>query len=263
MRLSRCTVCGKPGLYRCKYCGDSLCDEHDAPEMHWCIGVEDYKREVEEDKIAPIPSEAEPEELMNNDNNGGENTRKCYAYSFSIFTGNYSFLLLFLITVSFILQLLIPGEIVALLWLDPELVEERPWTLVTHIFLHGNFWHFLFNMLFLLFFATVLERKVGSLRFLLIFFLSGIVAGIGWSLTAISPAVGASGALYGVFGALAVLMPRMKMYIFPLPIPLEMWMMAILFAILNFLMIGTNYPIAFTAHLSGLFFGVLAGFLFK
>lgn len=272
MALTRCTVCGKPALYRCRYCGDSLCKEHYTPEMHWCIGVEDYKREVEEGKIAPIPSEAEPEEqeLMNNDNEGRENKRKCYTYSFSIFSGNYSFLLLFLITISFVLQLLIPGGIVtgeppttyeALLWLDPEFIEEKPWTLVTHIFLHGSFCHFLFNMLFLFFFATVLERKVGSLRFLLIFFLSGIVAGIGWSwsLTAVSPAVGASGALYGIFGALAVLMPRMKMYIFPLPIPLEMWMMAILFAMLNFLMIGTDYPIAFTAHLSGLFFGLLAG----
>lgn len=239
------------------------------PKMHWCIGVEEYKREVEEGKIAPITSDTElelepepkpePEEPINNKD--GKNNRKCYAYSFSIYTGNYAFLLLFIISIASVLHLLIPDYTQRFI-LVPELIGERPWTLVTHIFLHGSFWHFLFNMLFLLFFATVLERKVGSLRFLLIFFLTGIVAGIGWSLTAISPMVamvGASGALYGVFGALAVLMPRMKTYIFPLPIPLEMWMMAILFVVLNFLMIGTAYPIAFTAHLSGLFFGLLAG----
>ncbi len=272
MARTRCTVCGKQALYKCKYCGDNLCKEHLLPEMHWCVGLEEYKRELEEGKISPIPLEAEAEPEEPQRKKGWKDEKKVYTNPFGIFSGNYSFLLLFLIFISFVLQLLIPGGLITsgtstsyekLMWLNPQLIEERPWTLITHIFLHGSFGHFLFNMLFFIFFAPVLERKIGSPKFLLIFFLSGIVAGIGWCLTSDNPAVGASGALYGVFGALAVLMPRMRMYIFPLPIPLEMWMVVILFAIFNFLMIGTTYPIAFTAHLSGLFFGLLAGLSLK
>ncbi|MGB2842124.1 MAG: rhomboid family intramembrane serine protease [Halobacteriota archaeon] len=246
MARTQCTVCGKQALYRCKYCGDALCKEHLAPEMHWCVAPDKYKRAPEEEETAHM---AKPTE---------KRQKKYDTNLFGIFSHNYSYLLLFLISISFVLQLLIPrytGQLI----LIPALVMERPWALVTHIFLHSDLWHFIFNMLFLVIFAPVLERKIGSSKFLLIFFLSGIVAGIGWSLTSVSPVVGASGALCGIFATLAVLMPRMKMYIFPLPIPLEMWVAVILFAALNFLMIGTSYPIAYTAHLSGLFFGLLAG----
>jgi membrane associated rhomboid family serine protease len=153
--------------------------------------------------------------------------------------------------------------------LVPAFLRERPWTLVTHIFLHGSLMHFLFNMLVFFFFAPTLERKIGSVKFLLIFFLSGIVAGIGWSLTTANPlipVVGASGAIYGILGTLAVLMPKMKVYIFPLPIPIDIWIIVILLA-LYFdvlpIMMGSSDMIAHTAHLSGLFFGLFAGMYLK
>lgn len=248
----KCTVCGKPALYRCKYCGDTLCKEHFPPEMHWCVGVEDHKKDLEARGTSSIPFELRPERR------GGEQDKSTYTKNlFGIFSGNYSFLLLFLISISFVLQLLITGYTQRLI-LIPALVMERPWTLITHIFLHGRFEHFFFNMLFFLFFGPVLERKIGSSKFLLIFFLAGIVAGVGWSLTSVNPAVGASGALMGVFATLAVLMPRMKIYLFFL-IPLEMWIAVILFALIDFLMIGSGDMIAHTAHLSGLFFGLLVG----
>ncbi|MHC1610086.1 MAG: rhomboid family intramembrane serine protease [Candidatus Methanospirareceae archaeon] len=228
-----CTVCGKPALKRCKYCGDTLCKEHLPPEMHWCVGLE---------------------ELGTGGSRLGEDRN---IYGRKPFAGNYSFFILSLISVSFILQLVIPGYTQRLI-LIPALVMERPWTLITHIFLHGSFEHFFFNILFFLFFAPVLERKIGGLRFFLIFFLAGIVAGVGWSLTSVNPAMGASGALMGIFGTLAVLMPRMKIYFFFF-LPLEMWIAVILFALIDFFMIGSGDMIAHTAHLSGLFFGLLAG----
>ena len=186
-----------------------------------------------------------------------------YTNPLGIFAGNYSFLILFLISISFVLQLLIPRPYYTeLLILNPTLVMERPWTLVTHLFLHGSFEHFFINMLVFFFFAPVLERKIGSSKFLLIFFLAGIFAGIGWSLTSVSPAVGASGALMGIFATLAVLMPRMRVYLFFI-VPLEIWMVVILFALYDFFMIGSGDMIAHTAHLSGLFFGLLAGMWLK
>ncbi|MHC1577671.1 MAG: rhomboid family intramembrane serine protease [Candidatus Methanospirareceae archaeon] len=234
---ARCTVCGRPATQKCKYCGDSLCEEHLPPEKHWCVGSGFDEVRRKENK---------------------KESRKNFGTNFGVFSHNYSYLLLLLISASFALQLLVPGYERQLV-LMPAHISERPWTLVTHVFLHGGLWHLFFNMFFLVFFGPVLERKIGSSKFLLVFFGSGIFAGLVYGLTAINPSLGASGALYGVFGALAVLMPRMRIYIFPLPVPLEMWMVVILFAVLNFLMIGSAYPIAFTAHLAGLFFGLLAG----
>jgi membrane associated rhomboid family serine protease len=258
MARTQCTICGKPALYRCKYCGDTLCREHLAPDKHWCVALEEYKKDIEAGRTSSISSDLKP-------GYGRWEYKKRVKYTnpLGIFAGNYSFLILLLISISFVLQLLIPRPYYTeLLILDPTLVMERPWTLVTHLFLHGNFEHFFINMLVFFFFAPVLERKIGSSKFLLIFFLAGIFAGIGWSLTSVTPAVGASGALMGIFATLAVLMPRMRVYLFFI-VPLEIWIVLILFALYDFLMIGSGDMIAHTAHLSGLFFGLLAGMWLK
>ena len=257
MTQRRCTVCSKQALYRCRYCGDTLCKTHLPPEMHWCVGLEEYKRETQSTSSTPL-------ELRPEDRGWSAEKRVHTKIPFGIFSGNYSFLLLALISISFVLQLLIPGykEHLALI---PALVMERPETLITHIFLHGSFEHLFFNMLFFIFFGPILERKIGSSKFLLIFFLSGIVAGVGWSLTTVNPfvpVVGASGALSGIFATLAVLMPRLRVYFFFL-IPMEMWMVLVLFAIYDFVMVGSADMIAHTAHLSGLFFGLFAGMSLK
>ncbi|MGC9443791.1 MAG: rhomboid family intramembrane serine protease [Candidatus Methanospirareceae archaeon] len=243
-----CTVCGKPAVSRCKYCGDTLCAEHISPERHWCVGLEAYKKDL-------AARERPERESWKPGRDRFAQTR------FGSFSGNYSFLLMLLISVSFVLQLLIPSYTANLI-LNPVLVLERPWTLVTHIFLHGGFEHFFFNMLFFVFFGPVLERRIGSTKFLTIFFLAGIFAGLGWCLTADTSALGASGALSGIFATLAVLMPRMKVYLFFF-IPLEMWMAVIFFALIDFMLIGSGDMIAHTAHLSGLFFGLLAGYRLK
>ena len=250
MARTQCTVCGKQALYRCKYCGDALCKEHLAPEMHWCVAPDKYKRAPEEEETAPMAKPTEKRQKKYDTNISG------------IFSHNYSYLLLFLISISFVLQLLIPrytGQLI----LIPALVMERPWTLVTHIFLHSTrrFDHFLINMFVFFLFAPMLERKIGSSKFLLIFFLAGIFAGIGWSLTSANPVLGASGAICGILGALAVLMPKMKVYFFFL-IPMELWMVVILFALFFDVLpviMGSPDGIAHTAHLSGLLFGLLAG----
>jgi rhomboid family protein len=258
MARTQCTICGKPASYRCKYCGDTLCREHLAPDKHWCVALEEYKKDIEAGRTSPIFSDLKPEYGR------GEYKKKVkYTNPLGIFAGNYSFLILLLISLSFVLQWVIPRPYYTeLLILNPTLVMERPWTLVTHLFLHGSFEHFFINMLVFFFFAPVLERKIGSSKFLLIFFLAGIFAGIGWSLTSVSPAVGASGALMGIFATLAVLMPRMRVYLFFI-VPLEIWVVVILFALYDFFMIGSGDMIAHTAHLSGLFFGLLAGMWLK
>ena len=250
MTRARCTICGKQALYKCNYCGDTLCKEHLPPGMHWCVGSEKYRSDLEKGRPTAMPT---VERLKNIDAN-----------IFSLFSHNYSYLILFIISLSFFLQLLLPGYTKFFILYPPDLIE-RPWTLITHIFLHGGFEHFIFNMLVFVFFAPVLERKVGSTKFLLIFFLSGIFAGLGWCLASVVPIVGASGAIYGILAALAVLMPKLRVYLFFF-IPLEIWMVVFLlplfFDVLPVLM-GSPDGIAHIAHLSGILFGFLAGMSLK
>lgn len=173
---------------------------------------------------------------------------------------NYSTIILVACIVSFILQSIIPSYLGVLI-LSPDTVLSRPWTLVTYLFLHGGFGHLFFNMLFLFFFAPELERRVGSKMFLTIYLLSGIVAGIGHLLTSENPVVGASGALFGVFACLAIIAPHIRAYIYF--IPMKITHAVILFAAMDILFIGAGDMVARTAHLSGLFVGIVYGMKLK
>jgi membrane associated rhomboid family serine protease len=73
--------------------------------------------------------------------------------------------------------------------------------------------------------------------------------------------VGASGAIYGVFAALAVLEPDILVYVYFVPMKLKYAL--VLFAVFDFLMINSSDMIAHTAHLSGLFVGLYMGFRIK
>ncbi len=173
---------------------------------------------------------------------------------------NYSIIILVACIVSFILQFIIPSYLDMFI-LNPDTVLSRPWTLVTYLFLHGSPGHLFFNMLFLFFFAPELERRVGSKTFLTIYLLSGIVAGTGHLLTSENPVVGASGALFGVFACLAIIAPHIKAYIYF--IPMKITYAVILFAAMDILLIGADDMVARTAHLSGLFVGIVYGMRLK
>ena len=133
----------------------------------------------------------------------------------------------------------------------------RPWTIITYIFLHGGFDHLFYNMFALVLFGSILEKVIGSKKFLITFFISGIIAGIG-SIIFYSSSIGASGAIYGIFGTLAVLRPRMIIFGFGFPLPLIV--VAFLWAAGDLLSLFTAYDsIGYATHLFGLLFGVLYG----
>lgn len=152
------------------------------------------------------------------------------------------------------------------LWSPAEVFFKHPWGIVTSMFLHDGFFHIFANMLTLYFFGTYLYRLLGSGKFLIIYFGGGILGGIFFVLLGalMSPdpwalAIGASGAVFALGGALAVMMPRLRVFIFPIPVPLPLWVAVIGgFVILSFL----PY-IAWQAHLGGLLFGLGAGYLLK
>ncbi len=145
--------------------------------------------------------------------------------------------------------------------LQPASFLETPWTIITSMFVHGGFYHIFANMMTLFFFGLYLSSLLGEKDFLKIYFLGGIAGGILFILLA-SPnsiAVGASGAVFAVGGALAALRPHLKVIVFPLPIPISLWVaIAGGFIILSFLP-----GIAWQGHLGGLLVGLIFGYLEK
>jgi membrane associated rhomboid family serine protease len=160
----------------------------------------------------------------------------------------------------FIITRLVPG-LFSLLGLMPAIALERPWTVLTSIFLHGNLWHILVNMYMLYFFGSSVYRLVGKGRFLAVYFAGGIMGSILYIFLAppISLAVGASGAVFALGGVLAVMTPKTKVFIFPIPVPFSLWIAVIG----GFLVLSFAPSIAWQAHLGGLLLGLGAGYYFK
>jgi membrane associated rhomboid family serine protease len=134
------------------------------------------------------------------------------------------------------------------------------WQIFTYMFLHGGFTHLLFNMLTLWFFGTQLERDWGTRRFLKYYFLCGIAAGVcvlvANLLTRDVPTIGASGAIFGVLVAFAVLYPNQTVlmnFLFPIK---AKYMVMIYAAIELLLTIRPGQSgISTIAHLGGMAFG--------
>lgn len=171
-------------------------------------------------------------------------------------------LILLICVVVYLLSLAFPDFVYGYLALNPATLMQQPWTLITHMFVHASFDHLLFNMLFLFFFGMELERRVGEAKFLQIYLLSGIVAAL--AQLAIAPAglVGASGALYGVLGCLAIIAPEIRVLIF-FVIPLSIRAAVVLFALVDFLSVGSADNIAHMAHIAGLLVGLAYGYAMK
>ena len=162
-----------------------------------------------------------------------------------------------------LLSLIAPSFVYGYLALNPDYVMQRPWTLVTHMFVHANFDHLFWNMLFLFFFGVELERRVGETRFLEIYMLSGLAAAFGQMLVSTGTLLGASGALYGVLGCLAIIAPQIRILLFFI-IPLRIQYAVVLFAFMDFLgMMGTGDSIAHAAHLTGLLVGLAFGYMMR
>jgi membrane associated rhomboid family serine protease len=148
------------------------------------------------------------------------------------------------------------------------------WQPVTHMFMHANFWHIFFNMYTLVMFGMVVERQLGTKKFLIFYAITGLGAvalhtGVEWlELTYMNgnameamytPMVGASGAVYGVLVAFAMLYPQARMTLLFPPITLDAKWMVIIFIGIELLtgITGTQMGIAHFAHLGGALFGWL------
>lgn len=160
----------------------------------------------------------------------------------------------------FVITLLRPEAVINRLGLTPALLSQQPWTIISSMFVHGNFPHILFNMISLFFLGSFLIRAAGEKSFLATFFLGGLAGNILFVLLAhpLSTGIGASGGVFALGGALAVMVPRVPVIVFPIPVPISLWIAILIFLFLSFLP-----GIAWQAHLGGLLLGLVAGLIFK
>ncbi len=188
-------------------------------------------------------------------------TEMIYSYrSYRRFSLTPIWVLIGLNLLLFIATWVVP-ELILFLGLVPIGVLARPWTMVTNLFLHSGIGHILANMITLYFFGRYLCLLVGDKKFLIVYFIGGILGNIVYILLAppLSIAVGASGAIFALGGTLAVMTPRLKIFVFPIPIPLPLWA-----AVIGGFFIISLFPsVAWQAHLGGLAFGLIMGYFFR
>ena len=191
--------------------------------------------------------------------------KKSYSYTAIIIGINIvAFLLFLVLSYSY-------GDVtISNLALQPKSSLTKPLTFLTSMLMHAGLGHLFVNIVSLVFLGGFIEKLVGKKRFLYLYLASGLFAGIffvaasyifGLELNVY--AVGASGAIFGLGGLLAVLTPRLPVLVFFI-IPMPMW------AAMVFLMFGLwalsltlGLPIGNLAHLGGLLVGLGYGFYLK
>jgi membrane associated rhomboid family serine protease len=268
--MQRCEECGEDVSmpYTCSFCGKKFCSEHRLPENHSCDGLASYERDVRDrGKVYEGPS---PETSKSG---GGR------SLPIPSLNGNATYYLLGIMAAVYVLQRIVilttsPEVHHSIFVLNPGNLEYV-WTWVTSIFAHGNLPHLLINGLVLFFFGSLLERKIGTDRYLALFFVAGIVAGLSQgvatlvtvdSLTLRDGALGASGAIAAVLGTLTVLNPNLRVYLWFF-IPMPLWVLTIGFAAYDIFFAATGGVgaggVARLAHLSGLALGLAYGWKLK
>ena len=172
--------------------------------------------------------------------------------------GFYALKLCIACIIVFVLQLLIPGFTELFILNKSAYIEI--WRFASSIFLHASVAHILYNLFALALFGSMLESLVGGRKFLLIFFATGILANI-IAVNFYDSALGASGAIYGVIGALIIVRPLLMVWAFGLPMPI--FIAGIIWAAGDFIGLFMPSNVGNIAHLSGIFFGLIFGFIFR
>ena len=149
--------------------------------------------------------------------------------------------------------------------LVPEQVlrGENLLSLVTSMFIHADIIHLGMNMFFLLVSGDSVEREIGNIRFLVLYLAFGAIAGLFHAyLTTLSsiPTIGASGAIFGVLAAFAILFPfrwLLKLFGFiPVPMPALMFVFITIISETAYVASGTVENVAHTAHVGGFLAGI-------
>lgn len=135
----------------------------------------------------------------------------------------------------------------------------EPVQIVTHMFMHGDFRHLLFNMLGLLFLGPLVEQALGPKRFLIMYLASGLAASLLQMVLVKGAVVGASGGVYGVLAAFATMFPNLELMLMFIPIPIKAKYVATGLILIGLFMglSGGMSGIAHYAHVGGAVMGFI------
>lgn len=152
----------------------------------------------------------------------------------------------------FLLQFVTGDLVTRYLTYYPVLTAREPWTMITSMFVHGSFLHVTFNMLSLYIFGRALEPVIGRARFLTLYLLGGFGGSVAVLLLNPSSGVlGASGAIFGIFGAFFVIQRGLGGN------SLQMVILLVINLGIGFIVPGVSWQ----AHVGGLLVGGLVGFI--
>ena len=279
--MATCDECGEyENLpYQCKRCGKTFCSEHRLPENHDCPGLAGW-----DDPGGVFDSGFDDSVEGGSGSDTGGVTgrvkqrveRETSTGGFvSYFRGNATYALLAAMWITFAAQwavtLLFGDAAHSQIFVLRSDAIGNVWTWVTSVLSHSRFslFHIVGNSIVIFFFGPLVERAVGSKRFVAFFFGAGILAGLGHVLFAIATnapttgVLGASGAGFAILGVLTVWRPNMEILLFfviPMKIKYLTWGVALISAALV-VSTGTGGVggIAHLAHLIGFAIGLAFG----
>lgn len=142
-------------------------------------------------------------------------------------------------------------------------VGFEPWQLVTSAFMHDprSMAHLLLNMFALFMFGRDVEAAMGTRRFVWLYGASVLAGSLAQLVVVtatieqgVGPTVGASGGVFGVLLAFAVMFPKRRMIVFPIPVPMPAWVAVAGFAVIELVsgVYRTQSGVAHFAHLGGM-----------
>ncbi|MDZ5811002.1 rhomboid family intramembrane serine protease [Halorubrum sp. AD140] len=284
--MATCDVCGEyENLpYQCKRCGRTFCADHRLPENHDCPGLSEWNdpggvfdsgfdesAEVDGASASGSGGSAGVTDRVKRRIDRETSTGGLVSYV----RGNATYALLAAMWVTFLAQWVVTltlGEAAhSQIFVLRSDAIGNVWTWVTSVFSHSRvqLFHIIGNSIVILFFGPLVERAVGSRRFVAFFFGAGILAGLGHVLFAVATnapttgVLGASGAGFAILGVLTVWRPNMQVLLFfviPMKIKYLTWGIALVSAFLV-LQTGTGGVggIAHLAHLIGFAIGLAFG----
>lgn len=176
---------------------------------------------------------------------------------------NATLILVLVNVLFFVASQLFEGLYVYLALSPPGIEQLWLWQFASYMFMHGDISHILFNMLALYIFGEAIEKNLGSKEFLLFYFVTGTLAGVlSWLIYLAGGMyyvilVGASGAVYAVMLAFAVLYPWARIFVFGLvPVPAPVLILIYTGYELFSQLTGIGGNVAHMTHLGGYLFAL-------
>jgi len=231
--------------------------------------IKDYDFKLKKDEIKKIFNTPEYQDYKEKKKKTQKRKESIYKITSIGNSTNVVKTLIIMNVIIFILELIIPSIIPQFASYNISNPNFRIWQPLTSMFLHGGFLHIFFNMIVLWSFGNQLNQIIGTSKFLQLYFISGLLAGLLWMLVGNAPAVGASGALCGLIASYVFIAPESTVLLF-FVIPMKIKNLvygfiafSFIFGILSLINPAFGFGIGHFAHLGGLISGYLITYYWK